>query len=42
LPRASKTLVQGCAAVTVDHDACVDVAATQLVRYATCELIGRL
>ena len=39
---ASAVLAEGCAAVAADDATCVQVAAGQLVRYVTCELVGRL
>ena len=39
LERASALVAEGCAIVARDADACADVAAAQLVRYATSDLI---
>lgn len=41
LPRASATLVTGCAAVARDDETCAAVAATQLARYAMSAFVAR-
>jgi hypothetical protein len=42
LPQASVLVAEGCGVVARDPEACVDVAAAQLVRYVTSDLIRRL
>jgi hypothetical protein len=42
LERASELVEEGCAIVVRDAEACADVAAAQLDRYATSDLIARL